>query len=424
MDAAAGVTPDSLALPRGGPRPGRSLEVLRRRERRIGSGQPRPGLRRRPDRARPRRAGRRRREVRREVVLRRGPGEPLARPRQGRLHARRLGAHRGIARRRPGRPGEQVRPRRPARAELVHQERGRDDEQSGQRPQRPLRHRRRHRAGLVRPRAARQRRLRDGDGGPRRQAVRGHLRGRSGRGGTRLPLRRRLAVGRLRSPRPLQRRHLARGLRRQALRGHGPLPPGRLRAAGIDEREPGRQDRPLRRRRQLGRLRSVARRRRPSAGWSVFRGELYASSLYKPAGFFRYRGGDAWQRCPLPADGRRVVALGVFNGHLYAGSYDSCSVCRFDGKSWEDLGVLESTGQTYSFEVHAGRAVRRDLAERAGLPVRPGRAVGLGRPAGGGEGGHGDGRPQRQALRRDAPAGGGLSLRRRHATGPGPAGST
>ena len=105
---------------------------------------------------------------------------------------------------------------------------------------------------------------------------------------------------------------------------------------------------------RLGRLRPVARRRRPWAGWSVFRGELYASSLYKPAGFFRYRGGDAWQRCPLPADGRRVVALGVFNGHLYAGSYDSCSVYRFDGKDWEAFGALETTGQTYSFEVHAG----------------------------------------------------------------------
>ena len=89
-------------------------------------------------------------------------------------------------------------------------------------------------------------------------------------------------------------------------------------------------------------------------GMVVFRGELYASSLYKPAGFFRYQGGDAWQRCPLPADGRRVVALGVFNGHLYAGSYDSCSVCRFDGKSWEAFPALESSGQTYSFEVHAG----------------------------------------------------------------------
>ncbi len=89
-------------------------------------------------------------------------------------------------------------------------------------------------------------------------------------------------------------------------------------------------------------------------GMVVFRGELYASSLYRPAGFFRYRGGDAWQRCPLPADGRRVVALGVFNGHLYAGSYDSCSVCRFDGERWEVYPSLETSGQTYSFEVHAG----------------------------------------------------------------------
>ena len=65
-----------------------------------------------------------------------------------------------------------------------------------------------------------------------------------------------------------------------------------------------------------------------------------------------------------------------------------------------------------------GGALRRDLAERAGVPVRSRRALGLGRPAGGGERGHGDGRPQRQALRRDAPARGGLSLRRRHALDP------
>lgn len=89
-------------------------------------------------------------------------------------------------------------------------------------------------------------------------------------------------------------------------------------------------------------------------GLVVFRGDLYASSLYKPAGFFRYRGGDSWERGPLPEDGRRVVALGVFNGYLYATSYDSCSVARFDGTNWEPLAVLEPTGQTYSFEVHRG----------------------------------------------------------------------
>ena len=44
------------------------------------------------------------------------PSNPALEPRQGRFHARRLGAHGGIARRRPGRPGEQVRPGSPARA--------------------------------------------------------------------------------------------------------------------------------------------------------------------------------------------------------------------------------------------------------------------------------------------------------------------
>jgi hypothetical protein len=89
-------------------------------------------------------------------------------------------------------------------------------------------------------------------------------------------------------------------------------------------------------------------------GMVAFRGNLYVSSMYKPAGFFRYQGGDAWRRCPLPADGRRVVSLGVFNGDLYAGSYDSCSVARFDGERWETFPALEASGQTYSFEAHAG----------------------------------------------------------------------
>jgi hypothetical protein len=89
-------------------------------------------------------------------------------------------------------------------------------------------------------------------------------------------------------------------------------------------------------------------------GMASFQGGLYAASLYKPAGFFKYRGGDSWERGPLPVDGHRVVGLSVFNDHLYAGSYDSCSVYRFDGKTWEDLGDLEPSGQTYSFEVHNG----------------------------------------------------------------------
>lgn len=89
-------------------------------------------------------------------------------------------------------------------------------------------------------------------------------------------------------------------------------------------------------------------------GLVVFKGELYASSLYKPAGFFRYQGGRKWLTCPLPREGERVVALGVYNGAIYAGSYDVNAVFRFDGERWESLGKLETSGQTYSFEVHDG----------------------------------------------------------------------
>lgn len=89
-------------------------------------------------------------------------------------------------------------------------------------------------------------------------------------------------------------------------------------------------------------------------GLVVYKGDLYAASLYKPAGFFRYKGGREWAVCPIPRDGRRVVALTVYNGYLYATSYDGCAVYRYDGENWEDVGTLEATGQTYSFEVLAG----------------------------------------------------------------------
>jgi hypothetical protein len=58
---------------------------------------------------------------------------------------------------------------------------------------------------------------------------------------------------------------------------------------------------------------------------------------------------------PLPSENRRVVAMCSFDGHLYAGSYDGCYVFRFDGKAWEEVGKLEESGQTYSFEVVQGK---------------------------------------------------------------------
>ncbi len=88
-------------------------------------------------------------------------------------------------------------------------------------------------------------------------------------------------------------------------------------------------------------------------GMAVFQGKLYASSMYAPAGFFRYEGGTEWTSCGTP-DGKRVEALGVFNDHIYATGYDQGAVYRFDGKTWEHLGILPEATQTYGFAVYRG----------------------------------------------------------------------
>jgi hypothetical protein len=88
------------------------------------------------------------------------------------------------------------------------------------------------------------------------------------------------------------------------------------------------------------------------AGLVTFGGRLYASSLYKPAGFYRYDGGKKWTSIPTP-DGKRVQSLAVHHGALYAGSYDSGSVYRYDGVAWQDLGPpAKDITQTYSFAVY------------------------------------------------------------------------
>lgn len=88
-------------------------------------------------------------------------------------------------------------------------------------------------------------------------------------------------------------------------------------------------------------------------GMVVFRGKLYASSMYAPAGFFRYEGGTKWTSCGTP-DGKRVEALGVYNGHIYATGYDEGAVYRYDGENWSHMGRIEGASQTYGFAVHEG----------------------------------------------------------------------
>ncbi len=99
-------------------------------------------------------------------------------------------------------------------------------------------------------------------------------------------------------------------------------------------------------------------------GMVVSDGRLYASSLYKPAGFFRYEGAQRWTALPVPmstnaetqtAEPRRVVPLALHRGRIYAGSYDGGRVYRFDGESWEDCGQLGENTQTYSFAELGGQ---------------------------------------------------------------------
>ena len=99
-------------------------------------------------------------------------------------------------------------------------------------------------------------------------------------------------------------------------------------------------------------------------GLVVFRGKLYASSLYRPAAFFRYDGDTKWTDCGSPLRPKdlpgetthmRVEALGVYNGWLYATCYDGGRVFRFAGERWFDVGQLAENTQTYAFAVRAGR---------------------------------------------------------------------
>ena len=88
-------------------------------------------------------------------------------------------------------------------------------------------------------------------------------------------------------------------------------------------------------------------------GMVVFRGKLYASSMYRPAAFFRYDGGRKWTSCGTPF-GKRVESLAVYNGHIYATGYDQGAVYRYDGKQWKHLGQVGKAMQTYGFTVYRG----------------------------------------------------------------------
>lgn len=88
-------------------------------------------------------------------------------------------------------------------------------------------------------------------------------------------------------------------------------------------------------------------------GLAVYRGKLYASSMYAPAGFFRYEGGTEWTSLGAH-DGKRVESLTVYNGDVFATGYDEGAVYRYDGKEWHQAGLIEGATQTYGFATYRG----------------------------------------------------------------------
>ena len=88
-------------------------------------------------------------------------------------------------------------------------------------------------------------------------------------------------------------------------------------------------------------------------GMVVYRGKLYASSMYAPAAFYRYDGGTRWTSCGVP-DGKRVESMAIYNGDLFATGYDEGAVYRFDGQQWSHAGKVGEATQTYGFAVYEG----------------------------------------------------------------------
>lgn len=88
-------------------------------------------------------------------------------------------------------------------------------------------------------------------------------------------------------------------------------------------------------------------------GLLAFRGKLYATSAYRPAGLFRYEGGTQWTALGS-FEGRRSHALGIHDGRVYTSVWDGGSVFEFDGEKFSDLGRVDGSTQTYGFINHGG----------------------------------------------------------------------
>lgn len=105
-------------------------------------------------------------------------------------------------------------------------------------------------------------------------------------------------------------------------------------------------------------------------GMVVYRGELYATSYYAPASFYRYKGDTNWVDCGIPTGGKfipglnrpdpgipenkRVVGMSIYNGCIYASSLDG-GIYRYNSEKWTDCGLITENTQTYGLAVYEGK---------------------------------------------------------------------
>lgn len=91
------------------------------------------------------------------------------------------------------------------------------------------------------------------------------------------------------------------------------------------------------------------------AGMIVFNGSLYATSNYNSPAFYQYKGEKEWVERSVPD--KRLNAMGIYNGYIYATSYDWGHVYRYDGSTWTDCGQVgdaKVNTQCYAFAVYEG----------------------------------------------------------------------
>ena len=98
-------------------------------------------------------------------------------------------------------------------------------------------------------------------------------------------------------------------------------------------------------------------------GLCVFRGQLYASSMYHP-GQYRFAGDREW--VPV-ASGLWIYAMGVFNHELFGTCWNGCRVFRFDGQKWSEPGHIGNGRSDVFIRCARRRPLLRHLEEWARL---------------------------------------------------------